>query len=89
MPNCFTLTKIGQTEPSTFAEIDNDICQHLDKTPHEKHFLYGWYDSIGPGFAMGLKIKDMRDWWDLDSPMHDIMDYLEINYQVNAWYEHK
>ena len=89
MPNCFTLTQKGNDEPSTFVDIDEKLCAHLGVEPHPKNYLYGWYDSIGLGVAMGKTWDQMRTWWDNDSPMQEVINYLEEHYIPDAWYQSK
>ena len=91
MPACFTLTKNGCNEPSSFQSIDEEICRMLGVPCDPEWFCLRWYDLIGSCLACG------RDWSyivDLISPgdLEDlkllaICAYLQANYTANCWSE--
>jgi hypothetical protein len=61
MPNCFSLTKIGETEPTVLQRIDEEICAFLNEPVHPDYWCHGWYDSIGFMLAMGDSIDRIID----------------------------
>lgn len=96
MPNCFQLTKIGDSAPSKLADIDNDICRHLGINPHPKMYAHCWVDIIGYAYAMG---ETPKSWWakveksyddhgnpDMQ-PLSKISKYLAENYTSRSWAE--
>ena len=87
MPNCFTLTDKTTGERAVFAYIDNDMRKHFNQPDDPDKYLWGWYDTIGLGLAMGKTWDEMRTWWDDNSPMQKVINYLEERYTPDAWYQ--
>ena len=87
MPNYFQLIDKTTEKPAKFVDIDEKLCAHMGVEPHPKNYLYGWYDSIGLGLAMGKTWDEMRTWWDDNSPMQKVINYLEERYTPDAWYQ--
>ena len=89
MPNCFTLTKKGQTTPSLLSDIDEELCALLGQPVHPKRYVIGWVDSIGLALACGKDWAWMRNTWDKDDYADELklIDYLEANYTPDAWAE--
>ena len=97
MPNYFTLTRKGETEPRSFHSIDTELCEHFN-VPEEKYYwLAGWYGSIGSRMALGkaLGSRELRE--DLEEVVEmfqqnvrpnviDVLDYLEQHYYSDAGY---
>lgn len=82
MPNCFTLTPKGGTEPANLCAVDEALCQHLGKPVDPKHWHRGWYDIEGLALAMGKDWNWMRETFPEREP---IIAFLEANYDANAW----
>jgi len=89
MPNCFTLTKKGETKPSTFVKIDEELCEFFNVRPHETNWFRGWYNSIGLGLAMGYSWDKMREMFKDNPKLLEIVNFLAKNYDSSAWYETK
>ncbi len=89
MPNCFQLKHRETGEATPFVQVDNELCQVLGVEPDDTQYVYGWYDSIGLGLAMGVTWEKMRTWWDEDSPMQKVIEYLETHYTPDVWYQPK
>ena len=93
MPNCFSLTKKGEKEITKLTKVDEEIADLLGLPCDPEKWTVGWYDTIGLGLAMGKNWNDLRKWWPKEdpkyanSPAHAVIDYLEANYNVDAWYE--
>jgi hypothetical protein len=87
MPNCFSLTRIGEKEPEKFAKIDEEMCREFGVEPDPVKFYNSWFDVIGLGLACGWdweKIKEInKDWPEILL----IIDWLEKNYVYDSWYE--
>ena len=84
MPNCFTLTRKGETEPSKLSAIDDALCAHLGVAPDPKMYHAYWVDLEGFALAMG------RDWTWMRANFEgreDIIGWLEANYTPDAWAE--
>jgi hypothetical protein len=93
VPNCFSLTRKGETEPMKLVKVDEAICQHFGWTPHMYRWAYNWYNIIGFEIACGKRLgsQELRDWVaDMpDSPeaLLCILDFLEREFTDNAWVE--
>ena len=87
MPNCFTMTRKGEDKPTTFVQIDEDLCAHLKVECHPKNYYRGWYDSIGLGLAYGKSFTDMMELCKDDPDTLEILAYFEANYVSDAWAE--
>lgn len=73
MPNCFSLTKYGEKEPTPLARIDEELCAHvgveadpvhwlgLGPSYDHKRTLANWYDIYGLRFAMGETYQSISD----------------------------
>ncbi len=85
MPNCFSLTRNGETAPATLTEVDEALCAHLGVPVHPVQWVRGWYDLEGFALAMG------RDWdWmraNFDPDRAPIVDFLAANYTPDCWSE--
>lgn len=84
MPNCFTLTRKGETEPSKLSAVDDALCAHLGVEPDAEQYHASWVDLEGFALAMG------RDWaWmRVNFPDRlDIIGWLEENYIPDSWVE--
>ena len=84
MPNCFTLTKIGEDKPSIFATIDDDLRVYFNEEPDADRWLYSWYDIVGLALALGHSWEKMREYI-TDPGNLKVIDYLEKRYTINAW----
>ena len=51
MPNCFQLTKKGETEPTTLHKVDEELCRLLDVPVHDTYYVMNWYNTIGMWIA--------------------------------------
>lgn len=96
MPNCFTLTKKGEEKPTDLTVIDAELCALVEAPVHPKFWVYGWYNSIGLGLALGASWDKMRESFKRDIPNPEdeelvallkFIDYLEKNYTTSAWYQ--
>ena len=101
MPNCFTLTRIGESKPTALQVIDNEMCKYFDAHTDPQYFYKGWYDYIGLLLAIGwdwTKIKHHLEgellcatnpsavgWF---GDMLDMALWLEANFIPNAWYQY-
>lgn len=87
MPNCFTLTPKGASEPEPLPVIDAKLCAHLGVEPHPKYFHDAWVDVEGLALAMGRGWDWMRA--NFDEDRLPIINWLEANYTPDAWAERK
>ena len=82
MPNCFTLTPIGQTQPAELVAIDEAMCAHFNATPDTNEYYRGWVDLEGFALAMG------RDWAWMRANFTrrgEIIAWLEAHYTPDAF----
>ena len=93
MPSCFALTKKGQSERASLSEVDDRMREHFGAEPDSVKFYCGWYGYIGLSLAMGRtfnQIRDMLTKYNGDSSgPRAIVDWLDANYTVESWYQHK
>lgn len=98
MPDCFTLTRKGESQPAGLQEIDDGMCIEFGEEPDEKRWLWGWYDTIGYGLALGRDWTQLREQFAEDPAesertnmfrrrMLAVIDWLETHYTPNAWAE--
>ena len=98
MPNCFTLTRKGESKPANLQEIDDEMRQAFCEEPDEVRWLWGWYDTIGFGLAMGRTWEQLREQFAEDPAesertnmfrrrMLAVIYWLETHYVFNAWTE--
>jgi hypothetical protein len=97
MPNCFQLTRKGDTHPSPLVLIDDLICEHFGVEPDPVKYLAGWYDSIGLKLAMGQSFpqiiasyKEYEEKYPNDSwprTLGAIAVWLDANYTTDSWAE--
>ena len=92
MPNCFQLTRVGETEPTVLTALDEEICRHLGVEVHPRFWVEGWYDTIGFQIAMGSRLgseelrERVRD-YPVRGRLPEILEYLERNFTSDAWAE--
>lgn len=60
MPNCFTLTPKGQSNPALINAVDEAICRRFQTPVSDKYYCGDWFHVIGfllatKGFALGSK----------------------------------
>jgi len=86
MPNCFTLTAIGENKPETLNAIDEHICKHFNVPIDDKKYYWGWYNTIGLALAMGKTWNEMFDIFEDDRTL-EIVTFLSEHYTPDAWCE--
>lgn len=84
MPACFQLFPIGSNIPARFIDIDNAMCAYFGVTPDADLYYRYWYDTEGFSLACGRSFNDLRA---IYPDRQAIIDWLEANYTVHAWYE--
>ena len=90
MPNYFQLKSIETGEPKNFVELDHEMCEHFGIKPDPDHWLMDWYNFIGLALSMGKTFDEIRAYvYKDETPMLDIIDYIEQRYVPEAWYESK
>ena len=91
MPNCFTLTAIGNREPSTLNDIDVELWDKFNggEPKGNNQYLWGWYDNIGLQLALGWSWSKIIKSYKKGSDLHMLAEYLSENFTQNAWYEVK
>jgi hypothetical protein len=92
MPNCYTLTPIGATEPEKLTTVDEKICAHFGATPDPVHYFHNWEANIGLMLAVGKTFPEIKkvcldEGSDFGNRMALIADWLEANYTPDAWAE--
>ncbi len=89
MPNCFTLTKINEEDPTGLSSIDNELRHEFNEPDDNKNYLYSWFDTIGLGLACGNDWDKMKDVFKDDPDLLKVISYMETRYTYSAWYETK
>ena len=103
MPNCFQLTRKGETEPIGLNTLDAELCKMLDVECHPKYWVAGWYNSIGLAVACGSTLEEQQKYYESDElykefgrdektvdyveVMRKISKYLNENFVSSAWVE--
>ena len=98
MSNCFSLTRKGESEPARMQEIDDLMRIEFGEEPDADRWLWGWYDTIGYGLALGRDWAQLREKFAEDPDESErintsrrrrlaVIDWLEANYIPNAWAE--
>lgn len=60
MPNCFSLTSRTTHQPTTFNQIDAELCAHFDQPCDPKRYLADWYTVLGTLIAVkGLRLPSL------------------------------
>lgn len=91
MPNCFSLTKIDEEEPTKLQEVDDDLWLKFTGSvpePNEEWFR-GWYDCVGLDLALGRTFTEIKAGYSVNSRMGPVVEYIEKHYTARCWYEHK
>jgi hypothetical protein len=88
MPNCFQLTRKGETEPTKLTVIDDFICNKLNEEPDPERWCRHWMDTLGLGFALGRTFDELRKAF-ADTDLIEVIDILEEHFLVNAWVQRK
>lgn len=95
MPNCFSLTRKSAPEAGAvdLNVLDVELCTLLDVEVDEKFWCHHWYNSIGFYYAIGKShvevrtiLKEPYEYDDAEALLK-ILDYLEANFNVDAWVE--
>lgn len=103
MPNCFKLVSKHTHQQVSPAEVDKELCEHFHRQVDEKNWMWlgdesmagticNWYDLIGMACAMGKTWDEQREMChnpedELNKDILQVIDYLEANYEVDAWYQ--
>ena len=98
MPNYFKLTRKGESKPASLQAIDDEMRQAFCEEPDPERWLWGWYDTIGLGLALGKDWAELRKQFAEDPAesertnlarrrMLAVIYWLEANYVSNAWAE--
>jgi len=88
MPNCFTLTRKGETEPTALITLDEELCRQLGTEPHPKYYVESWYDLFGFALACGIPLDDARmDEMADGANKRTILAYLRAHFTADCWAE--
>jgi hypothetical protein len=90
MPNCFTLTPIGKTEPALLTSVDEAICNHFGAPVDPVKYYFGWFDCIGFRLATGSSFDKMEAEFSAEDEdyyrrMLEIVKFLKANYTSDAF----
>jgi hypothetical protein len=87
MPVQVTFTRIGETVPADYYDIDAEICEHVLDTPvHDVEWGGGkldWYNSIGFALALGASPEKIKSVFK-NPLLRGVMDFLESRYVISA-----
>ncbi len=84
MPNCFMLTRKGEEQMTPLQQVDDEMRTHFGAPPSATEWYRGWYDTIGFGLAMGNDWDRLRELYEDAKP---VIDWLEANFTVDAWWQ--
>lgn len=91
MPNCFSLTRKGETDATPLTQVDEELCKHLNAPCDPKFWVDGWYNMIGFRLAIGVPLDDekmTKACEDGGGHLPAILEYLRTNFTSDCWYEH-
>ena len=86
MPNCFMLVSKLDGQPVKLSVVDDMMARAFGKEPDEEVFFRYWYDSVGLSFALGKTMEETKVMFPEQS---DIVDWIDANYTIDAWYERR
>ncbi len=86
MPNCFSLTRKGESEPMKLQDVDTLIAAHVGEVCDPVRWCRGWYDTIGFGLAMGETFSSLRAEYFNHPDLLPVIDFLAENFTTAAWY---
>jgi len=89
MPNCFQLTKKGESEPSKLEEIDNELWLKFEGSipePNDRWWA-NWYNIVGLPLACGKSFNEIA--LEAEGELLEAINYLDKNYEVRSWYSHR
>ena len=84
MPNCYALTKIGESKYTKLATVDDQMREYFDAPPNPDEWYKNWEMYLGLAFSLG---KDFDDCRTIFPDLKDVIDWIENNYTVTAWYQ--
>jgi hypothetical protein len=97
MPNCFTLTRHGDSKPTNLASLDEELCSMLGVEVHPTQYAVHWFDTIGLMLALGRTLPECVERMagraalpNADEDDHHrlaIAQYLCDGFTSNAWCE--
>jgi hypothetical protein len=92
MPNCFQLTKKGETGPMKLQQVDDLMRAEFGEPPSDTEWCFGWYDGIGLMMALGhneARCKELIDDWYENSPRREALqrvnEWLWREFTVDSW----
>ena len=84
----FTLTRLGETKPSTFNRVDEELCRFFGVAVDEEKYLWHWYDTVGLGIALEHGPARLLEAFSESPEAVAVIDYLRSHYEWNAWRGH-
>jgi hypothetical protein len=84
MPNCFTLTRKGETAPMKLSAVDDFICKLLNEDPDPVLWCRWWYDTLGLGLALGHTFNELRKQF-ADTDLIEVIDALDEHFTVYSF----
>lgn len=89
MPNCVQFIDKSTKQAASPYEMDNELREFLGVEPDLKRYYLNWYDNFGMSASMGRSFADMRVSQEGNEEAIKIIDWLDSNYTIHAWYEPK
>lgn len=87
MAACFSLTKKGESKPTSLQTVDEEMARFFGKEPDPVKWYKNWYNDFGFMLASGVSFDEIiADYADCGSTVFvAIVEWLKENYIVNAW----
>lgn len=91
MPSCYQLAR--KTTPKSFVplalqQVDKEMCEHFNVPCDEKLWFRNWHNWLGFGLAVGWSFDKLRETFPEQENI-EIINWIEENYEVSAFYQSK
>ena len=87
MPACFTLTRVGESKPSSFQRIDAELCRHMGVPVDPANYLDDWRMFIGLALSVCASPDKITEYCADGESLPQIWDYIRMHYESDAWRE--
>lgn len=87
MPNCVQFIRKSDDRAVSLNKLDEELCGVIGEEVHPKNWCREWFNIIGFWAAMGKTWDEIRVCVDDREYYGQILDHLEMNYNISSWVE--